>query len=312
MTSIPQIVHHYSAETSPRSFWAYLDVSGFPLRVWRARAVVKNFFRRELMSRFHGSYGGIGWVLVQPIFQFCVYFMVFGILFAKSSELASHGPDPTYAIYLFAGILLWGGMIEGTNGALRSVIASGNLVKKVAFPCEMLPLTPVAVSVTVYVVGSLVMFALGLIFHVAQVTPALAAWPLLIFDMLLFGTGLGMFLAASNVFVRDIQQLYAIISQAWFFLSPVFWTLPTIQEKADALHVPWLTDVFAANPMFALLLVQRQVFGLGLDMPPQKYAGYFPFSLGESLAIATAWGVVMFAIGHAFFLSRRHKFADLV
>lgn len=313
MTQTPEIIHSYEADTAQHGFFNHAArMFGYVPRCLKSRALLWNFARRELLGRFRGSAGGIFWVLVQPIFQFTIFFLVFGILFAPRDDLMQNGPSTVYALYLFSGILLFNTVIEGSNAALSSVIQNANLVKKVAFPCELLPLTPVLVSTVVYLVGCIVLLVVGLALGDLQLGAGLLAWPVLVACMLVFATGLGLLLASANVFARDVGHLYAILGQAWFFLSPVFWRLPLIQEKADAFDAPWAMHILLLNPVYCMLMAQRQIVGLGHEMPPAEYLANFPLGLWQNIGFSVIWAGVMFFIGYGFFMSRKHKFADLV
>lgn len=311
MTHTPEIVQRYDVARVPRGFLPYaLPVHRFARQTWQARSLVWNFFIRELRGRFHGSAGGVFWVLLQPLFQFAVYFAVFGVLFAPAT--AATGADRFYAIYLFAGVLLFHALTDCIGSAMRSVVQNGNLVKKVAFPCEVLPLTPVLVSAVTYVVGCGVLLIAGLAFGEVHLGPAVLAWPLLVLCAVVFATGFGMLLAAGNVLARDVQQLYPLFTMAWFFMSPVFWRMNDIKAKVDGMQLSWVMDLFCLNPAYCLLLAQRQVFGIGDGLPAADYAAAFPHGLGSNLLLSAAWAAVMFFIGYGFFMSRKRKFADLV
>ncbi|MEO6597199.1 MAG: ABC transporter permease, partial [Planctomycetota bacterium] len=148
----------YSAETARHTFLAnLLPVLGYPLAIWRNRYLVGNFFRRELLGRFRGSVLGLFWVLVHPIFLFIVYYLVFGYLFNK----AGAAPSQEFAIYLFSGVIGFASLNEGISRSCTCVVDNGNLVKKVAFPCQLLPVPVILVSLMVYVVGSVVCVAFG-------------------------------------------------------------------------------------------------------------------------------------------------------
>lgn len=320
-----ELVNHYSASTPKKGVLGYAMRAGaYAPLLWKSRVLAWNFFRRELLGRFRGSFLGVFWVLLQPAFQFLTYFAVFGILFARSSEL----PKVDFAIYLFAGIVFFSSVVEGTNTAMRSILANANLVKKVAFPCEVLPLTPTLVAAVVYLVGSLVLLIAGLVaagFLAANADAGAAsppleigfsifALPILLCLHIIFVVGLGLFLAATNVFARDTSYLYAIFTQAWFFLSPNFWTTSLIYGTAKDYGLSESTAnlLMMLNPMFPFLMAQRQVFGVGANLSPQKYAQIFPTTLGENLLMAATWAIAIFVIGYGFFMSRKRKFADLV
>lgn len=311
MTGASEIIHHYDAARAKRGLLSHgLAMFRYPWRAWESRGLVWNFFVRELLGRFRGSLGGIFWVLVQPIFQFAVFFFVFGILFGP--RVGSGGADPFFAVYLFAGIVLFNSLQEGSSRALTSIVMSGNLVRKVVFPCELLPLTPIFVSSVVYMMASVVLLLVGSIAGVVSIGWEILAWPVLVVLLTVFSLGLGLFLAAAQVFARDVSHLWGVLSLAWFFMSPIFWSVQLIEDAATKFGVEGATQFLLLNPAFCLLMAQRQVFGIGSTLPAEDYARWFPYSLGENLLVCAGWAVVTFYVGFGFFMSRKHKFADLV
>lgn len=312
MTHDSNIIHHFDAATAKRGLLYHgLPMITYPWRAWESRELVWNFFKRELLGRFRGSLGGLLWVLVQPIFQFAVYFLVFGIMFGPK-DAQGGGPDPFFAIYLFSGIVLFNSLIEGSSRSLASILGNANLVRKVVFPCELLPLTPVLVASTVYVVGSVVLVVVGLAVGEVQLGWYTLCWPLLILCLVGFAVGLGLFLATAQVFARDVNHLWGVLSMAWLFLSPNFWRVPLIREAADGYGAGWIVDWLVLNPAYCMLLAQRQIFGIGSSLSPEEYAECFPLTLGENLMVSAAWAAVSLYIGFGFFMSRKHKFADLI
>lgn len=303
-------VHHYSAEAGRRGVLRCAIATPFyASAVWGARILVWNFFRREMLGRFRGSFLGIFWVLLQPVFQFIIYFAVFGYLFSRGGPGMS---SKEFAFYLFAGIVFFSSMVEGSSNGMRCILSNSNLVKKVAFPCEILPLTPVLVSTVVYLVGTLVLCIVGLSFGVVHLSASTFALPVLIVLHLAFTTGLSMLLAAITVFARDTAYLYTIFTQAWFFMSPNFWDFTLMQGVAEKHGLPWLTTLVMCNPTFPLLMAQRQIFGIDTNVPADRYQDYFPTTLGENLAMGGGWALLSLLLGYGFFMSRKRKFADLV
>ena len=306
-------VQHYSVATAKTGFLHHaLRLPEFPRTLVRSRELLWNFARRDLLARFRGSLLGVLWVLVHPLFLFSVYFAVFGILFAPATKLAADGPDPQFAIYLFSGIVSFSWITESLGTGMAAIVGNANLVKKVRFPCELLPLVPPLVGGVVYVVGCVVLLVAGLIAGRAEIGPAIAFWPLLVLIHLGFICGLGMFLAAVNVFIRDVSHLWRVFAQAWFFLTPIFWELDLIREKLGAVGLGSLADLLLLNPASPIVLAQRQVFGIGQDLPPELLAARYPYSLTTNLMMGGMWAVFFMFVGYGFFSSRRHKFADLV
>ena len=217
------IVHEYYAERARRGVLRWiLPLLGYPLQLWRYRGLVWNFFRRELLSRFRGSFFGVFWVLIQPLFLFALYYTVFGLLLGPRLKGSATEPDPEFAIYLFAGVIAWGAYVEGAGRACNVVIENGNLVKKVAFPCEILPVHVVLTAMLVYLAGAIVLLGFGLASGTAHPGLLMLAWPLVVLVHLVFTIGIGLFLANLQVFMRDTNQLLAIAHQALMFASGTF------------------------------------------------------------------------------------------
>ncbi|MCA8943107.1 MAG: ABC transporter permease [Planctomycetes bacterium] len=301
---------HYSAETANTSLLHYAARTPEYARTLRERrSLLWNFVHRDLLGRFKGSLFGVFWVLIQPIFLFVVYFAIFGILFAPRLE---EGPDKLFALYMFSGILIFTAIQEATNASLTSIVNNANLVKKVKFPCELMPLVPAIVAAAVLVVGCLVLVVAGLLIGGLVFDARLLYFPVLIVAFVGMTGGMGLLLAGANVFVRDIAHLYRIFTSAWFFLSPIFWRLDQVESKFSEIGMGWLSYALMLNPAFPIVMAQRQVFGIGDSLPPAEYAADFPWSLTTNVLVSLAWAVFFLVVGYGFFKSRRHKFADLV
>lgn len=309
-------VRHYDAETARRGVFRHLlPLPGYPKLIWEHRFMVANFFRRELLGRFRGSVLGIFWVLVQPVFMFAVYFMVFGMLFGNWKW--GMPPDPGFALYLFSGMIAFQALIEGTSGACTVVVGNSNLVKKVAFPSELLPVPGVMVAMTVYLVGAGVCLIAGLLTSIfmppglLQPGPMLLLLPLVMLVQFVMTLGIGLLLANLQVFARDVNHLWRIIGMAWMFLSPVFWFPFMMREKFAGMG-GWFADLFfALNPAYPLLQANRIVLGAVDSEVVGRGVVRFGNFWGE-LGVASLWALFFLALGYSVFMSRRHKFADLV
>lgn len=314
MSSVPQpapphatSVRTYSAETARHTLVrGLLPVLHYPQLLWEHRYLVQNFFRRDLLGRFRGSALGIVWVLIHPIFLFTIYYLVFGYLFGGGRADPKQPPDPRFALYLFSGVIVFTSLTEGLGRACTCVVDNGNLVKKVAFPSELLPVPVILIAQMVYLVGAAVCLVVGISAGALQPGWALLALPLVVVVQFVFTLGLGLLLASLQVFARDTSQLWGIFATAWMFLTPVFWFPFQLEQTLGS----GLGTLLAWNPAYPLLQAHRIVLGATDFTVGDRHVGFG--ALGEHLLHAAGWALFFLFLGHALFHSRRHKFADLV
>jgi lipopolysaccharide transport system permease protein len=293
------LVRTYDAASNRRSALSFLpSLLQFPRLVWTNRYMVQNFLRRDLLSRVNGSLLGVGWLLLQPMFLFLLYFLVFGVFL--NNRATGAGPDIGFALYLFSGIVVFHAIMEATTVSSTIIVDNGNLVKKVAFPSEVLLVHPSAVSLVIYLVGAAVAFVFALAVGIGQPDALIAALPLVLIVQFLLTLGLGMLLANLYVFVRDISQLWRLISMAWMFVSPVF-LRPSDMERTLGPSAFWFEVL---NPAWALIQAHRRcLFG-----PIDPSFGEFWSQLG----IASLWAIGFLLVGFTLFVSRKHKYSDVI
>ncbi|MAD33489.1 MAG: hypothetical protein CMJ88_07005 [Planctomycetes bacterium] len=270
----------------------------FPQLIWQNRNMVANFFQRELMGRFHGSLLGAWWMLVQPLFMFAVYYVIFGKLYGRGD-----GDPVEFALYMFSGVVCFHALNEALSNCCTIVVSNGNLVKKVAFPSEVLPIPSALVSIVLFAVGAVVVVAVGV--TTGKFTPGieLLCLPIVILLQLALTLGIGLLLANANVFIRDVQQVWRIFSMAWFFLSPVFWHP---RMMAELIGDPALTQLaFYANPAYSLLMAHR--IALGGEIPALGIT-----DIWWHISVLATWAFTTLVLGHLTFTANKHKHADLV
>ena len=308
------IIQSYSADKARHGIVHWLTLLiGYPMLVLRQRELVWNFFRRELLGRFRGSFLGVFWVLIQPIFLFALYYAVFGLLLGPKIRVGGvFKPDPEFAMFLFAGVLAWGSYAEATTRGCSVVVENGNLVKKVAFPCEVLPVHPVLTSLVVYLVGVVVLEIIGGVLGLVHLNGYAFAFPLVLVVHFAFTLGLGLLLANLQVFMRDTKELLGLANQALMFASGTLITPQQIEgvSKGASDWITWL-------PWFHLLQAHRITLGVPTDSPPVRLTDSAPMVAVEPeffthLGWSAAWALLFIVVGYASFMSRRHKFADLV
>ena len=251
----------------------------------RYRALVQSLVSRELKARYRGSVLGFLWSFVNPLLLLLTYTLVFGYI------LPNRQPDiQPFFLFLFCGILPWTWFQASLGESSGVIIAGGNLIKKVLFPAEILPI--------VTVLSNLVHFLLGLpILFVFLAWKGRLGWdalllPLPILVQLVFTLGLALFVSALTVHFRDIQSILAHVLHLWFFATPILYLY---SGKGG-----FFRNVLRVNPLAHVLVsYQQMLFHGGFD----HYQG---------LAAALAAALVTFAAGAFLFDRLRDTLAEEV
>lgn len=174
--------------------------------------------------RYAGSLLGPVWNLATPLFMLSVYTFVFGIVFKARWELLNPDLDTTqsYAVILFCGMAMFQIFSETVTTSCRCIIDNANLVKKVIFPLEILPFSHLLAAT----VNGLVWFALVLVAAICvglELKITILLFPLALLPLMAFSAGIGWFVAATTVYLRDIPLLVGMALQALFFMTPIFY-----------------------------------------------------------------------------------------
>jgi ABC-type polysaccharide/polyol phosphate export permease len=217
--------------------------------LFRHRALIHSLVMRELKARYRGSVGGYLWSFLNPLLLLAVYTIVFTTIFIPAR---AEDTQP-YALFLFCGLLPWTWFAASLTDAANSLIAGGNLIKKLIFPAEVLPVVAVLANGVHYILGLPVYMVFWLIFKPEGLSLHFLWLPLVIFTQLILSLGLGLILAALSVHFRDIRDILANILTLWFFLTPIIYSRDFLQGRADAVDATWVPKAVAAfldvNPM---------------------------------------------------------------
>lgn len=230
--------------------------------VFRRRYLLKLVVKRQLAQQYSASVLGFMWSYVQPAIRFLVYYFAVGMV------LKAHVDTPYFAIHLFTGLVVVNFFNQTVGAGTRSVWANRRLVKKMALPREVFPVSSVMVAGfhTLPQVGVLAL-ACGVIGFAVDGTGLLAG-ALGLVMITIFGAACALFLSALNVFVRDLQNLVATITGFMHFMVPMIYDYGRIADSAIG-GTLW-EEVYLANPVATgVLLLQRCFWSGVVDDPSQ-------------------------------------------
>jgi lipopolysaccharide transport system permease protein len=215
--------------------------------LYRFRELFANLFRRDFHAKYKGSLLGIVWSLLNPLLLLGVYLVVFGVLFPNAKTVH-------YPIYLLGGLACWLFFSVSLQSAARSMIDSGELIKKVRFPRQLVPFSMVATQAVTFGVMIAILVVLSLVFVPEARSSVWAAVPLAVVFLGLVA-GLSLLVACLNVLLRDVEHILTAALLPWFFLTPILWRVGSLPERAQQHHK--LLDVLRwgnplAPPIFAI------------------------------------------------------------
>jgi len=252
--------------------------------------------RRDVKSRYRGSVLGVAWTLLNPLIFMLVYSLVFG------KFLRVQYPGHSATVFILSGLLAWTFFSQALIMATSSIVANAALVRKVAFPWAMLSVSSVIAALVNYVISLVLLVPFMLLSH-KGVGPPLLAVPVLVGITFALSLGLGLMLAAGNVYLRDLQYLVNLGTLIWFYVTPIIYPFSLVQSKfsGHGFEGQAAQAVLYLNPMTWVVLGFQDVFVF--DRWPQHWHG-----LGYSLVAS----LISIWLGLRVFRRLRRRFAEEV
>jgi lipopolysaccharide transport system permease protein len=255
------------------------------------KLLITQLLRRDIESRYRGSMLGILWSLITPMLMLAVYTFVFQTVFKSRWSDTAGDTQLGFAIVLFLGLSLHGLLTEILVKSPMLILGHQNFVKKIVFPLHILPCVNLLSASFSFAINFILLMLL--IFIEQSSIPLTALFlPLILMPYLLLLLGLGWFLAALGVYLRDIQQVMGTLATLLLFLSPIFYPPSVLPESFSA----WLF----LNPLSLIVESSRAVLIYG-QIPDF-------FALGVYFAIA----LIVAVSSYQFFRRVRPGFADVL
>lgn len=275
------------------------------------RRLLRDFVSRDLRARYVGSAMGFFWSVIFPVINLVVYMFVFQVVL--NTRWNPNQTPSEVALLMLSGIIVWQCFAETISRTTNTLAENQNLIQKVVFPAEILPVY-LTISALINMLIGVVIAALGVVWfaygaptevQTASVDgvqtiarplglgPSLVILPVLMVLQAVFTLGLGYFLAAFNLFLRDVYHVIGVAMSVWMFMTPIFYPAEMVKKAG----LEW---VLMINPMYWLIDSYRKVLIYGVW--PQ------PLTLGVFAVVA----LIIFLLGSRFFLSQKPRFPDLL
>lgn len=239
------------------------------------RELLVNLVRKELKVKYKNSALGFGWSFLNPILHLVIFWAVF--------EKFLGAGVPHFPIFLLSGLLAWNLFSASLGGSVSSIVGNASLVTKVFFPREVLPLSIVGASIIHFGLQFLVLAAGLVVFNFPFNSQSLYLIPVALVALVLLSIGVGLFLAVSNVYLRDVQHLVEFALISWFWMTPIVYPISIVEANLGGSR---LFDAYLLNPLTHIALAfQRGLYGIGGPSEPAQRLGAIDISGAPSVLL---------------------------
>ncbi len=250
--------------------------------LYEYRQMIYSLVRKDLRGRYKGSVLGFLWTFINPLLQLLIYTIVF-------STFLKAGIDKYY-LFLFVALIPWIFFSSSLTGGAASILNQKDLVKKIYFPREVIPVAYVSSCfmnmLYSFIVVMLVVFLSGQRINFL----AICCLPIVLCTEYILSLGIALLVSSITVYFRDLEHILGIFSMAWMYLTPVMYPVNTIPEEFQF--------IFQINPMSAIIIAYRDIF----------YYGKIPNVI--EIFYSFVFGIVLLVVGEIVFKELQKRFAE--
>lgn len=240
--------------------------------LYQYREMLKNLVAKELRQRYKGSVLGFLWTFLNPLLMLVIYSIVFSTIMRINIK--------NYSMFLFVGLLPWTFFSTSVLISAGSIVNNANLIKKIYFPREVLPIAVTFTGLINYLLSLLILIPALIVFKI-KITAAVFVLPLIIVLQLMMVLGFAFLVSSLNIYFRDLEHILGVFMTAWFYITPIIFPLQMVPEK-----FLWLVNL---NPVAPLMLAYQDIFYYGVFPKWQSLTYVLLFSLAILFA-----GIIIF------------------
>ncbi|MBR3134880.1 MAG: ABC transporter permease [Clostridia bacterium] len=249
--------------------------------LYNYRELIKTSVKKDIGGKYKHSFLGVLWSFINPLLQIAVYAIIFPLIMKNNIE--------NYTVFMVCGLIPWTYFSTVLNRASFVMIENGNIIKKVYFPREILPLSLVTSETVNFLISSLLILAFVLINGMGISIYALA-FPIVLLAQYIMLIGLALIFSSVTVYFRDLQHFIGVVLQLFFYATPIVYSLEVIPEQFR-----W---ILLLNPMTYIIDGYRDIF-YNKEMPEISMLG-----------IIIAIGIAVTIIGYLLFNKLQKRFAE--
>ena len=244
--------------------------------------MIKSLVKRELRGKYKGSVLGFLWTFINPLCQIIVYTIVFSVIVRNDLQ--------QFYVYMITGMIPWMFFDMSLRLGSGCVRYQGDLLKKIYFPREVLPISTVTANFINMLLCFIIVFAV-ILFSGRGFNPvALICLPMVMMIEYCITLGFVLILSAGTVYFKDLEHITTVLMMAWIYGTPILYPISMIPDK-----IIW---IFKLNPMTAVVESFHDILYWG-NLPSWKYMAY-----------AAVWGIGMLVIGELIFNKLSDRFAE--
>lgn len=219
--------------------------------IYEYRTMIGSLIRRDLRGRYKGSALGFAWTFLNPLLQLGVYTVVFSVIMRAGIR--------DYYLFLFVALIPWLFFSTSVSAGAGCIMAQKEMVKKIYFPREVLPIAHVTCQLVNMFLSFVVVFTVLLLSGKGISIQSILYLPIVILAEYLLAISITMIVSAVTVYLRDLEHVLVIVTMAWQFLTPVMYSIDMVPEQ--------IRPVFTMNPMTPIIVAYRDI--LYYKRPPE-------------------------------------------
>lgn len=211
--------------------------------LYKYRELLKTNIKKEIRGKYKNSFLGVLWSFLNPLLQIAVYALVFPFILKNTQD--------NYVIFLCCGLIPWAFFSTTISRSAFTMVENGNIIKKVYFPREILPIS-VVTSETVNFLISTIIIIVFVIFGGIGLSKYIMLYPIVLLAQYLLLIAISLIVSSISIYIRDLQHLIGVALQLLFYAAPIVYTPESIPEQFK-----W---ILKCNPMTYIISGYRNIF----------------------------------------------------